>query len=423
MDGMGNPVVVVGAGAAGIIAAWKAATDGAPVILLEKTERLGTKILISGGGKCNITHAGAVEEVLKEFRPNEARFLRPSFYRFTNDEVLRLLTDRGLDVYKRPNGRVFPVHQTAKDVVAVLHRLLDEVGVGLRLDMPVTRLMHDNGQVHGVETPHISIKAGHVVLATGGSSYPKSGTTGDGWPWARELGHKVVPVRAALAPIELPLEAGAGWAGVSLRDIILKARANGKEVARWRDDLLFTHHGISGPTALGISREVEEAKVHHEVTLEVDHLPGESFEQVQRRFLTYKQQGPNRRISGVVESTFPIVLLEPILSQAKIDPYQTCQDTTSKQLNILAETLKSWKLGKVSRVPIEKGEVVAGGIDLNEVDPKTMRSRKAEHITVCGEVLDVAGPVGGYNLQAAFSTGFVAGESAAQDWISRQTDR
>ncbi|MES1228108.1 MAG: NAD(P)/FAD-dependent oxidoreductase [Armatimonadota bacterium] len=418
MERMGNPVVVVGAGAAGIIAAWKAATDGARVILLEKTPRIGTKILISGGGKCNITHAGPVEEVLKEFRVNEARFLRPSFYRFTNEDVLHLLTDRGLQVYTRPNGRVFPVEQTAKDVVAVLERLLDEVGVQVILESPITKLIHTDGQVRGVETPAGEIKASHVVLSTGGSSYPKSGTTGDGWPWARELGHRVVPVRAALAPIELPLEQGAEWAGVSLRDVTLKARANGKEVARWREDLLFTHHGISGPNALGISREVEEAKVHHEVALEVDLLPIETFEQLQQRLQRYKQQNPNRRAIYLVDSAAPAVLQEPILIQARIDPYQICQSITSKQINILAETLKSWKLGKVSRVPIEKGEVVAGGIDLNEVDPKTMLSKKAQHLSICGEVLDVAGPVGGYNLQAAFSTGFVAGESAVKTVIS-----
>lgn len=416
MGGMREPVVVVGAGAAGIIAAWRAATFGARVILLEKTNRIGTKILISGGGKCNITHEGAVETVLRAFRPNEARFLRPSCYRFFNRDVIQLLTDRGLEVYTRPNGRVFPIDQTAKDVVAALSRLLDEVGVEARLESPVLGIVHSDGRVGGVLTPSGELTARHVVLCTGGSSYPKSGTTGDGWPWARELGHHIVPVRAALAPIELACPE-VGWAGISLRGVTLKARAANKEVARWSDDLLFTHQGVSGPAALEISRGVEEARVRGEVTLEVDLLPAETLEAVQGRLKRAKRDQPNRRVLSLVHGVVPSALFGPVLRAARVSPDQSCQGTSDKLINQLGETLKAWNLGAVKRVPIEKGEVVAGGVSLEEVDPQTMRSRVAHNLSLCGEVLDIAGPVGGYNLQAAFSTGFTAGEAAGSERV------
>lgn len=409
---MAEPVVVVGAGAAGIVSAWRAAQLGARVVLLEKTERIGTKILISGGGKCNITHAGPVEEVLREFRPNEARFLRPSFYRFFNDDVLDLLTARGLRVYTRPNGRVFPVDQTAKDVVAILSKLLTEVGVDVRLNTPVTGLLGDSVQISGVQTSQSTIKSAHVIVAVGGSSYPKTGTTGDGWAWARALGHRVVPVRAALAPIELQLPQGSQWAGISLRDIELVGRANGKSIARWRDDLLFTHHGISGPTALGISREVEEHRVRTDVRLEVDLIPTQTFEKVQANLQAQKAQKPNITAAALVPNAIPSALHPEILNHAGIQPHVKLQQLSGKQVNLLAQTFKGWVLGTVTKVPLEKGEVVAGGISLDEVDPHTMKSKKVEHLSFCGEVLDIAGPVGGYNLQAAFSTGFVAGEEA-----------
>ncbi|HRK22423.1 MAG TPA: NAD(P)/FAD-dependent oxidoreductase, partial [Fimbriimonadaceae bacterium] len=182
-------VVVIGAGAAGIMASLRAAKLGASVLLLEKTPRIGTKILISGGGKCNITHDGDLEDVLRAFRPNEARFLRPACYRWTNRQVVELFTSQGLDVYTRPDGRIFPVEKTAKDVVAILAGYLARAKVDLRLECPVTGLLRDEAGISAVLTRQGPIVVQAVVLAVGGSSYPNSGTTGDGWRWAAELGH------------------------------------------------------------------------------------------------------------------------------------------------------------------------------------------------------------------------------------------
>ncbi|MCW5941503.1 MAG: NAD(P)/FAD-dependent oxidoreductase [Fimbriimonadaceae bacterium] len=408
-------VLVVGAGAAGIVAAWRAASLGARVLLLEKTPRIGTKILISGGGKCNVCHDGPMEEVLKGFRPNEARFLRPSFYRFSNQDLLRLLTDRGLRVYTRPNGRVFPVDQTAKDVVAILAEVLAETGVEVRRATPVRRLSHQEGRVTGVETAEGAIPCERVVVSTGGSSYPNSGTTGDGYRWARDLGHTVVPVRAALAPIYLRTDSTwADLSGVSLRDVVLRARKGDKVLDRWRDDLLFTHHGVSGPTALEVSRAVAEAGAEG-VSLDVDLLPDRTPEQVAEWALELATTHPRKRLRSLLDGIVPERLTDRVLIAAKAEGETPLGQVDRKTRNRLLETLKRWPIGEARTVPLEKGEVVAGGIALDEVDPKTMRSLRCEGLYLCGEVLDVAGRVGGYNLQAAWSTGFVAGETAARD--------
>lgn len=408
----GYDVFVVGAGAAGIIAAWRAASLGARTLLLEKTPRLGTKILISGGGKCNITHDGPLEELLRAFRSNEARFLRPACYRFDNRRVVEMLTSRGLEVYTRPDGRIFPVNQTAKDVVAILGGYLAEVGVEVRLQSPVTGVLTDQGAVS-----EIQLKGGtrlpceHLVVAVGGSSYPASGTTGDGFAWARRLGHTVAPILAALAPMELG-DALPSLAGVALRDCLLKARKEGREVARWRDDLLFTHRGVSGPAVLGISRDVAEAG---EATLEVDILPGAPFETVRESWARRVAESPRRKVATVLEQDVPAAIVPLLLKSAGVAPDTTLANFPQRHRNRLIETMKGWGLGAVRDVVLDKGEVVAGGISLDEVDPQTMRSKIVEGLYLCGEVLDVAGPVGGYNLQAAFATGFVAGETAAKD--------
>jgi len=395
-----------------MIAAWSAATSGAHVILLEKTSRLGTKILISGGGKCNITHDGPIEDVLKEFRPNEARFIRPACYRFLNTRIVEMLTDRGLLVYTRDDGRIFPVDQTAKDVVAILEEYVREAGVEIRLDSPVRTILTRDDAVSGVKLADGIIDTDRVILASGGSSYPKTGTTGDGWPWAKELGHTIVPIIAALAPIDMARDGMDPRAGIALRDVILRARIDGKEVTRWRGDLLFTHRGVSGPTVLGISRIVAE----HEPTpcsLEVDLAPDQKLDALQGRIVAEKQADPRRRVANLIEGMAPKNLLPDISLAAGLNLDTPLQSVSNKDLNRLAIVLKGWDLGLVRTVPLEKGEVVAGGVSLDEVDPRTMASRVCPGLFLCGEVLDIAGPVGGYNLQAAFATGFVAGESAA----------
>lgn len=408
-----------------MIAAWQAARSGARTVLLEKKNRLGTKILISGGGKCNLTHSGTMEEIRARFRPNEGRFLRPSFYRFTNEDYLDILRNRGMEVYTRPDGRIFPVPPAdAKDVVEIMERTIREVGVQVRLECPVAEILiapkaGEQPAVTGVRLESGEIlEAKRVIVAVGGSSYPATGCTGDGWRWLANLGHTIVPLRAALAPLYLDPTPPSEWSGVALRDCLLRARVwngngnAGKERMRWRGDMLWTHKGVSGPTALGVSREIAEA-IPAESTVEVDLLPDEPHDRLNQRLMEHLRQHPRRLIADFIEPLVPNRLVVPLLEAAGVEPATRAAHFPQKDRNRLVNTLKAWNLGKVRHVPLERGEVVAGGVCLDEVDPQTMESRLIHGLYLCGEVLDIAGPVGGYNLQAAWSTGYVAGSLVA----------
>ena len=413
-----SDVLVIGAGAAGLLAAKRAAECGARVTLLEKNDRAGMKILISGGGKCNLTHAGTMEDMRAAFRPNEARFLKPSFYRFTNDDFLDILHQEGMATYVRPDGRVFPIEPAnAKDVVAVLERTVRRAGVEIALNSPVNGLLAEEGRIAGVRMGEGIRRAQRVIVAVGGSSYPATGTTGDGWRWVFELGHKLVPLRAALAPLYLQ-DANADWSGIALRDVVVRARLGegGKEYARWRGDLLFTHKGVSGPCALGVSREIAERMAHglaHGGVVEVDLVPDVPFETLQSQFRAELQNNPRRTVGSLADRYVPDRLAAPFIASVGVEPQTRGAHLAAKALNRFANLLKGWPLPVVRSVPLDRGEVVAGGVSLDEVDPQTMESRLVKGLYLCGEILDIAGPVGGYNLQAAWSTGYVAGEAVA----------
>ena len=395
-----------------MLAAWRAASLGAPVRLLERNPRLGVKILISGGGKCNITHAGPIDEVRRAFDQPEARFLAPCLHRFRNSDVLELLERHGVTTHVRPDGRIFPDSARAGDVVEALRAEMLAVGVRLSLGTPVralSRLPHGDLRVclDGGELQSLA-----VVLAVGGKSYPKTGATGDGYPWVEALGHTLIRPRAALAPAYLK-HARPDWSGVALRDILLRARA-GKEVARWRGDLLFTHRGVSGPTVLGVTREAALAMERGPVTLEVDLTPDRTQEELSRELAEAHATRGVRLVRVFLQRRLPERLIPTLMEEAGLDPDLPLDRLPRPGRNRLSERIKRWSLGEISHIPLELGEVTAGGIPLDEVDPRTMESRKCPGLFPCGEILDIAGPVGGYNLQAAFSTGFVAGESASR---------
>lgn len=406
-------IAVIGVGASGIIASWRAATLGCEVVAYEKTPRVGTKILISGGGKCNITHDGPLEAVLKAFRPNEARFIRPACYRFPPQEIIRMLTDRGLNVYTRPDGRIFPVDQTAKDVVAILHSYLADAGVDVRFESPVTSLRRD-GDGWWVTALGAEERYDAVVATVGGKSYPNSGTTGDGYAWLKELGHSIVPIRAALAPINLASDPPAGWPGIALRDVLVRARQGGKIISKWRGDMLFTHHGLSGPTILGISREIAERTAQGSCAIDVDLAPDVDNEKLTRELVEWCVANSRRQVLHWLTGFLPEKTAVALLGELGIQPTTCGQELAKKDKNRLIERMKYWPIGDVKEVILPKGEVVSGGVSLDEVDPHTMQSRRCPGLFLAGEILDIAGPVGGYNLQAAWATGFVAGESAAK---------
>jgi len=418
MNEPSNQIIVVGAGGAGLIAAWRCALAGAPVIILERNARTGIKLLISGGGKCNITHAGPMEEVRKAFLAREARFLKPSFYRFANTDVLTILANHGVKTYARPNGRVFPESGSAKDVVLALADAVHEAGGKIFHGVRVDSVKCDEEGISGVSAAGKFFPSRHVILATGGVSYPKTGTTGDGLAWARALGHTIVPLRAALAPVGINPSLPRDWQGVALRDGCLSVIAESKKLMSWEGDILISHEGISGPAALEVSRSAAEALERGPVYLEFDFFPKTEFAALDKQLNAQVQQQRGKMIATVLEAWLPNRLVEPLLRSVGVDPSLRGHVLTAEGRKKLVRLLKSWNIGRVSSINIERGEVTAGGVSLNEVDPQSMRSRKIRGLYLAGEMLDIAGPVGGYNLQAAFSTGFVAGDSAARDFLA-----
>jgi predicted Rossmann fold flavoprotein len=254
------------------------------------------------------------------FAPEEARFLRLAFLRFSNDDVLALLHARGVETYARPDGRVFPVSGRADDVVDALVWHVRQAGAEVRCGTPVEGIDAASGRVTGVRAGGQRLEAAAVILATGGVSYPKTGTTGEGFRWARELGHSLAPLRAALAPIYLEPAPPADWSGVAVRDGLLRARANGKVIARWRGDLLFTHKGISGPTALGISRDVAQALERGPVALEIDLLPARPPEDVAAELVSPEHRAARRVIRSLLDEWLPNRIVPAVLRQAALDP-------------------------------------------------------------------------------------------------------
>ena len=412
------PIIVIGAGGAGILAARRAAERGCPVLVLERNRKPGIKLLVSGGGKCNITHVGTVDDVQTGFPTREARFLKPALHRFGNRDIIRILEHEGVATFARPDGRIFPASGRAADVVEALTLPLRRMSVTIQLNTHVEDITAQGDQITGVVASGRHLPSRHVILATGGVSYPKTGTTGDGYAWAQKLGHTVVPLRPALAPISLEPTVPPAWRGVALRGGRLSVFTLGRTITRWDGDILFTHEGISGPAALEVSRAAAVAMEHAEVRLLFDAVPARGFAALDADLEAAIRGHPHRLVGSVLEGIFPRRLLAALLGHAGLDPARRCGNLTRNERRALAHVLKSWDLGRITSIDIERGEVTAGGVHLSEVDPHTMNSRKVRGLYLCGEVLDVAGRVGGYNLQAAFSTGFVAGDAAADAWLA-----
>ena len=411
-----NPIVVIGGGAAGMIAAWRAASLGNNVVLLEKNPKLGVKILISGGGKCNITNGSDIRTMLKQFQSNESRFLKYSFHTFTNTRLLDLLLDEGVETYTRDNGKVFPKSHHAEDVINALQNMMERVHVEIKTQSPAKEIFANDDGTFDIRSNRDLIKSSSVILSTGGSSYQKTGTTGDGFRWIQKLGHTIVPIRPALTPIVLTPLPPALWQGTPIRDCNLMAICNNKIVSEWKSDVLITHFGISGPATLEVSRNAFlEFEKGNKIEMCVDFFPELTFDQLDERLISEISANPSRTILTLTEQLVPQKLAEYILIASKIHTAKKLNQLSKTERREFVKTLKRIILGTVKDIPLDKGEVTAGGVALNEVDPTTMESKIVKGLHLCGELLDIAGPVGGYNLQAAFSTGFVAGEHAGKN--------
>ncbi len=406
-------VLVVGGGAAGLVAAWRAACAGHRVTLLEANAKVGVKLRISGGGKCNITHAGPVKEVLGAFPKDQARFLRPALHRFTNAEVVALLRREGVDTYTRDNGRVFPTDRpgSAAAVVAAFQGLVERAGVEIRFKARVAGLHGQAPRLLAVVLEDDTrLAADAVILACGGASYPETGTRGEALGWLKALGLPVRPWFPALAPIPLK-RPRPEWEGVALREgrLWLRAGAEGKRLADFAGDLVFTREGISGPAALELSQAAEDARRSGAAWLGYASVAG-TPEAVDVELQAEMRTNPQLKAVTWLQRHLPERLGEPLVRAAGMDPEQRLKDLPKAGRRALVAAVTELPLGEPGAVNLARGEVAAGGLKLEAVDPHTMRVKGFDNLWACGEVLDIDGPVGGYNLQAAFSTGYVAGE-------------
>jgi predicted Rossmann fold flavoprotein len=405
-------VLVVGGGAAGMVAAWKAAQNGHRVTLLEANGRLGVKLRISGGGKCNVTHAGPLKEVLGAFGKEQARFLRPAMHRFTNAEVVDLLRREGVETYTRDNGRVFPLDRpgSAAAVVAAFESVMARAGVAVRPGARVTGIEGAAPRVTALRLGEERLEADLFIFATGGASYPETGTRGEVLGWLRSLGLPMRPWFPALAPIPLA-HPRAAWEGVAWREgeLHLMAGKGGRRLARFRGDLVFTKTGISGPAALELSQAAEEARTAGAAFLAYAH-DARPFEAVDAEAIAAAQTQPHLSTLRWLQRWLPERCAETLVKEARLAEGLRLKELPKEARRALVAAITAFPLGAPGPVPLSRGEVAAGGLKLEAVDPHTMAVRGFDNLRVCGELLDVDGPVGGYNLQAAFSTGFVAGD-------------
>ncbi len=407
-------VVVAGGGAAGLFAAAVAAERGARVVLLEKNKRAGVKILASGGTRCNVAPALPTHRVLQAFPRDQARFLGDAMRRLQPDDVIRLLADAGVPTQVEKYEKWFPTSGRATDVLGALTRRLDASGARLRTESPLLAVTRETDGAFRCDTPGGSLRAARLVLATGGQSYPKAGTTGDGYPIARALGHAIVPPRPAL----VPLVTSAAWvtelSGITIEPVTTRMLdAAGNVLAERRDrPLLFTHVGLSGPAAMDVSRALDAA--HPSLTLEVDFLPELDARELRERIAAGIGAHATRTLANAIDLPLPQRLLESLFAVVGVDPARRAAEISPKRHDALVAAIARARIPISGTLGFAKAEVTAGGVALPEIDPRTFESRRCPGLFLCGEVIDVDGPIGGFNFQAAFASGAAAGEGAAR---------
>lgn len=403
-------ILVIGAGPAGMMAAIRAAENGAAVTLLEKMKRPGRKMMITGKGRCNITNAADVPEIIRNIHGNGA-FLNSSMRAFDNQDVMEFFRQQGVPVKVERGNRVFPVSDKAQDVVdAMVHRL-HELDVRIELEMPVADILLQEGRVAGVRTKSgAHYKADAVILAVGGASYPGTGSTGDGYEMAKKLGHTVVPLRPSLVPLETEEEWVKDVQGLSLRNVRATLLAGGEKVQEMFGEMMFTHFGVTGPIILSMSRRAAKCLAEGKfVELELNLKPALTPEKLDARIQRDFEQHIRKSLKNGLLDLLPHKLIEPVLDCAYLDPEKPVHQVTAEERHRLAETLQHLTLTITKTRPLAEAIVTAGGVSVREINPKTMESKLVPGFYFAGEVVDVDAYTGGYNLQAAFSMGNAAG--------------
>ena len=403
-------VVVIGGGAAGLMAAVIAGREGAKVTLLEKMNYVGKKMGITGKGRCNITNACDMSDFIKN-TPGNGKFLYGAYERFTNEDLLQLLHDAGLETKVERGGRVFPASDSALDVRNTFMKLMKHYGVDVHLEEPVKKLLVDDGVVTGVVTDKETYHADAVVIATGGKSYPATGSTGDGYILAAQVGHKITDIRPSLVPIVTEESWVKDLMGLSLRNIELSVVAKNKVKAKMFGEMMFTHFGITGPIVLSLSHTVGKLmrkKNIGTIGLDINLKPALSPETLDKRLQKDFDLYSKKQLINGMKDLLPSRLIPLIIELAGIDPQKPINQISKEERQQIGYMLQHMPLTVKGLRPVEEAIVTAGGISLKEFNPKTMESKLVKGLYGAGEVLDIDAFTGGYNLQAAFSTGYVA---------------
>nr|WP_249308422.1 NAD(P)/FAD-dependent oxidoreductase [Lederbergia citrea] len=412
-------VIIIGGGPSGLMASIAAAENKAKVLLIDKGNKLGRKLAISGGGRCNVTNRLPIDEIIRHI-PGNGRFLYGAFSVFNNEDIIRFFENLGIELKEEDHGRMFPVSDRAQSVVDALLTRMEELGVEVRVNSPVKDVLYHEHQTAGVllESGE-KISSNAVVIASGGKSVPHTGSTGDGFPWAEAAGHTI----AELFPTEVPVTSEEPFIkektlqGLSLRDVSLSVlNPKGKPLITHRMDMIFTHFGISGPAVLRCSQFVVKAQKKwdlDEVTVSLDALPDrqqeELFQELQKTMKEDAKKAVKNAIKGIVPERYLLFLLE----RSNIDPSALCASISAEKLRRFTESCKQFRFAVNGTLPLEKAFVTGGGVSVKEIEPKTMASKLMSGLYFCGEVLDIYGYTGGYNITSALITGRLAGSSAA----------
>lgn len=409
-----SKVLVIGGGAAGMMAAITAARNGKTVILFEKNEKLGKKLFITGKGRCNITNSAEIEELFPAVVSNP-KFLFSSFYSLTNDQVIDFFEELGVRTKVERGGRVFPLSDHSSDVIRALEREMERLGVKVRLRAEVKEILAADGGTTGVQlSSGEKIYGDAVIAATGGISYPSTGSTGDGYRFARNFGHKITELFPALVPMEVKEWYAKELMGLSLRNIEIRVTDGRKKLYEEFGEMLFTHYGVTGPVILSASSIVGKRLSEKELTLHIDLKPALTEEQLDRRVLREFESNHNRQFKNAVDSLFPAKLKPVMVELSGISEDKKVNEITKEERIRFVHLMKDFTMTLTGLRSFKEAIITKGGVDVKEIDPGTMESKFVKGLFFAGEVLDLDALTGGYNLQIAWSTGYLAGMSAGE---------
>ncbi len=402
-------IAVIGAGAAGLIAAGRAAECGKKVFLIEKNNILGKKLLITGKGRCNITNSAEIEDLISNI-PGNGNFLYSAFYTFSNMDILDLLNSYGLKTKIERGGRIFPESDRAKDVVETLKKYIQDKDVEVLLDSPVQEIIIKDKKVTGIRFKDRKVlEVDSVILATGGASYKGTGSTGDGYKMASQLGHKIIELKPSLVPLETKDGFVKELQGLSLKNISIKlVDKKGKEVYSDFGEMIFTHFGVSGPVILSSSRHILKYNFK-DIKLFIDLKPALTYEKLDQRIQRDFEKFSRKQFKNSLDDLLPKKLIPVIIDLVDISPDKFVNQITKGERKSLVDIFKKFELTISGSRPLEEAIVTAGGVATNEINPSTMESKLIKGLFFAGEIIDVDAYTGGFNLTIAFSTGYLAG--------------